>query len=200
MGAATVLSCCNAKQLPSQVKGIISDCAFSSGWEQVAHVMKSRLHLPAFPLLSVYNKVCQAMGGYNLKDISPVDCVKDSKVPILFIHGDEDHFVPTSMVYRLYHACKGHKQLLIVREQPMPCLIWWIQKPISRPLKILLNGAAVLPVNRCLKFLSLIPAGIIFIARKYVLRYNNKGRSVPGGVRYLRYAYSRCLSSLKDYS
>ncbi|HIR00112.1 MAG TPA: alpha/beta hydrolase [Candidatus Scybalocola faecavium] len=115
MGAATVLSCCNAKQLPSQVKGIISDCAFSSGWEQVAHVMKSRLHLPAFPLLSVYNKVCQAMGGYNLKDISPVDCVKDSKVPILFIHGDEDHFVPTSMVYRLYHACKGHKQLLIVR-------------------------------------------------------------------------------------
>ena len=55
------------------------------------------------------------MGGYNLKDISPVDCVKDSKVPILFIHGDEDHFVPTSMVYRLYHACKGHKQLLIVR-------------------------------------------------------------------------------------
>ncbi len=115
MGAATVLSCCSARQLPPQVRGVISDCAFSSGWDQVAHVLRTHMHLPAFPLLSVYNKICQAMGGYNLKHINPVNCVKSSKVPILFIHGDEDHFVPTSMVYRLYHACKGHKQLLIVR-------------------------------------------------------------------------------------
>ena len=116
MGAATVLSCCDSKKLPPQVCGIISDCAYSSGWEQVAHVMQSQMHLPSFPMLQIYNKVCQAMGGYSLKDISPIRHVQGSKVPILFIHGDADHFVPTAMVYKLYHACKGQKRLLIIHD------------------------------------------------------------------------------------
>lgn len=114
MGASTVLSCCDSKKLPSQVRGIISDCAYSSGWEQLAHILQSRLHIPAFPVLQIYNKICKALGGYNLKDISPLRHVARSKVPILFIHGDSDHFVPTSMVYKLYHACKGPKRLLVI--------------------------------------------------------------------------------------
>ncbi len=114
MGAATVLSCCDSKHLPHQVRGIISDCAYSSGWDQVAHVMQFKMHLPAFPMLPIYNKVCKALGGYSLKDISPISHVRQSKVPILFIHGDADHFVPTTMVYKLYHASKCQKRLLTV--------------------------------------------------------------------------------------
>lgn len=114
MGAATVLSCSNSDHLPSQVKGIISDAAFSSGWDQVAHVMRVRLHIPVFPMLLFYDKICRAIGGYSLKYIRPVDCVRHSRVPILFIHGDADNFVPTSMAYKLYNACSGPKQLLIV--------------------------------------------------------------------------------------
>ena len=115
MGGATVLSCCDARRLPPQVKGIISDCAYSSGWEQIAHVLQARIHLPAFLLLPVFNKICQAVGGYDLKRISPIRHVRHSRVPILFIHGDSDHFVPTTMVYKLYHACHCKKQLLIVQ-------------------------------------------------------------------------------------
>ena len=39
-----------------------------------------------------------------------------SKVPILFIHGGADKFVPTRMVHELYAAAPGSKELLIVPE------------------------------------------------------------------------------------
>ena len=115
MGGAAVLSCCDSRRLPPQVCGIISDCAFTSGREQIAHIIQARMHLPAFPMLQIFNRVCRLMGGYDLNAIAPIRHVRRSRVPILFIHGDKDRFVPTTMVYRLYHACRCQKQLLIVR-------------------------------------------------------------------------------------
>lgn len=114
MGSATVLSCCDDTQLPLQVKGIIADCGYSSGWEQIGHVLGSSCHMPSFPMLYMYNSVCRIVGGYNLKDIRPIDSVTRSRVPVLFIHGDADNYVPTTMVYKLYNACKGKKELLVV--------------------------------------------------------------------------------------
>ncbi len=114
MGAATVMSCCDADNLPKQVKGIVEDCGYSNGWDQIGHVINHAFHLPKFPMLHMYNMVCQILGGYSLKDICPIDSVPNSKVPILFIHGDKDTLVPTDMVYKLYSACKGKKRLLIV--------------------------------------------------------------------------------------
>ena len=40
--------------------------------------------------------------------------VKNAKVPVLFIHGATDDFVPTTMVFELYEACTSEKDLLIV--------------------------------------------------------------------------------------
>lgn len=115
MGSATVMSCCDDHALPTAVRGVIADCGYSSGWEQIAHVLNTSFHMPSFPMLYMYNTVCRIVGGYNLKDIRPIDCVASSRVPILFIHGDADNFVPTTMVYKLYHACHEKKRLLVVR-------------------------------------------------------------------------------------
>lgn len=114
MGGSTVLSCCDQETLPPQVKGIISDCAFSNGWTESTLISKNFLHLPPFPLLYVFNGICKKRAGYDIRDISPIDAVAASKVPILFIHGDRDRFVPTKMSYQLYHACRSPKQLLII--------------------------------------------------------------------------------------
>ena len=40
--------------------------------------------------------------------------MEKAKVPILFIHGSEDNFVKTEMVYQVYDACSSEKELLIV--------------------------------------------------------------------------------------
>lgn len=49
MGAATVLMC-TGLELPEQVRGVVSDCAFTSPKEVFTHVLHSMYHMPAFPL------------------------------------------------------------------------------------------------------------------------------------------------------
>jgi len=39
---------------------------------------------------------------------------KMQKVPMLFVHGGADTFVPTSMCYELYDLCPTQKDILIV--------------------------------------------------------------------------------------
>ena len=53
--------------------------------------------------------------GYDLKDADALAAVKKKKIPMLFIHGDADDFVPTDMVYPLYKAAAGEKELMIVK-------------------------------------------------------------------------------------
>ena len=48
------------------------------------------------------------------KDCSTVEALKNSKVPVLFAHGTNDHFVPVAMTYENYQACTAPKSLLIV--------------------------------------------------------------------------------------
>lgn len=48
-------------------------------------------------------------------EASSLDQVKKNHRPMLFIHGGKDTFVPTKMVYPLYNATKGPKELLVVK-------------------------------------------------------------------------------------
>lgn len=41
--------------------------------------------------------------------------VTKAKVPILFIHGDADTFVPYSMCEKIYENCKSPKKKLIIK-------------------------------------------------------------------------------------
>ena len=43
-----------------------------------------------------------------------IEQVKKTKIPILFIHGSEDNFVNTNMVYSLYDACPTQKDIMVV--------------------------------------------------------------------------------------
>lgn len=115
MGAAAVLSASGDPSLSPQVKGIIADCGFSRGWDELKYILKNTYHLPAFPLLNLFDRICRSKAGYSTKEYSPIEQVAHTRVPILFIHGDADDFVPTPMVYALYDACASQdKELWIV--------------------------------------------------------------------------------------
>lgn len=112
MGSATVLMA-SGENLPNDVKCIISDCGFTSVYEEMKHETKkyplvSQVILPTATLLS------KKRVGYSFKEASTIEQVKKSKTPTLFIHGDQDDFVPTYMVYDLYKACAADKDLLII--------------------------------------------------------------------------------------
>ena len=61
MGASTVLMASGLKLSP-QVKGIVSDCAFTTAWDVFAHVLKDQYHLPPIPFLR-YRTACAGKGG-----------------------------------------------------------------------------------------------------------------------------------------
>ena len=113
MGGATVLMT-SSLELPKQVKGIISDCAFTSPKEVFTHVLKNMIHLPAFPIMQLSDVFNKKLAGYGLDECNAAREVKKAKVPILFIHGSGDTFVPCSMCEVLYENCTSPKQKLII--------------------------------------------------------------------------------------
>ena len=52
--------------------------------------------------------------GYGLREGDASREVEKAKVPILFIHGDKDTFVPCWMCDKIYDHCKAPKEKLIV--------------------------------------------------------------------------------------
>lgn len=114
MGGATVLMT-SGLELPKQVKGIISDCGFTSAREVFSHVLRSMYHLPAFPMIQIADWVNQRKAGYGLDECNAAREVRKAKVPILMIHGDGDTFVPSSMCDEIYENCASPRKKLIVK-------------------------------------------------------------------------------------
>lgn len=112
MGAATTMMVSGEKQ-PEYVKCFVEDCGYTSVWEQFSKELDEQFGLPEFPLLYVADFLCQIRYGWGFKEASPLKQVAKCELPMLFIHGDQDKFVPTWMVYPLYEAKPGSKQLWI---------------------------------------------------------------------------------------
>ncbi|MCI8549715.1 MAG: alpha/beta hydrolase [Lachnospiraceae bacterium] len=114
MGAACALMMSGEEQLPKAVKVIVADSAYTDAYEMFAKQMKEWFHLPPFPLLPGASLMLKLRGGYGLKEASALAAVKRTSLPILFIHGEEDVFVPPEMSTELYEAAAGEKELLMV--------------------------------------------------------------------------------------
>lgn len=113
MGAATTMMVSGEPQ-PSYVKCFVEDCGYTSVWEQFEGELKVQFNLPAFPLLHVANWLCKLKYDWSFSEASAVEQLKKAHLPMLFIHGDQDDFVPTSMVYDLYDAKPEPKELWVV--------------------------------------------------------------------------------------
>lgn len=114
MGAATVMMMSGAGNLSRNVKFIVSDCGYTSAWDEFEYKLKA-LKIPVQPILNTVNAINKHRAGFDFKDTSALESVKKASVPMLFVHGGGDTFVPTYMAYILYDACASKdKDLLIV--------------------------------------------------------------------------------------
>ncbi|MBQ7875848.1 MAG: alpha/beta hydrolase [Clostridia bacterium] len=114
MGGATVVMTSGLPNLPQNVKAIVSDCAFTSPFDVFSHILKRDYHLPKFPVMNFNNMLTRKNAGYGFSDYSTLDAVKVTKVPIIFIHGEKDDFVPTYMSRQNFEACQSPKELVII--------------------------------------------------------------------------------------
>lgn len=111
-GAAALMTA--GEDLPDQVRAVVSDCAYTSAWEIFTRKLRDWYKIGPFPILYETDLIFRLRGGYDLKKASALDQVAASRLPILFIHGEADDFVPASMVRELYEAAGGPKELLTV--------------------------------------------------------------------------------------
>lgn len=116
MGASTVMMAAGL-DLPPNVKCVLADCGFSSPKEIIQSVIQS-MHFPvklAYPVVRLSGRI---FAGIDIEDedASCVEAVRKSKVPILFIHGEGDNFVPCYMSKCCYEACNAQKKLLLVKD------------------------------------------------------------------------------------
>lgn len=116
MGGAAVLMTSGFEELPENVKCVVADCAFTSPYEIFKYVLKTYFKLPCFPILNISSFLCRAFAGYGFKDYSTLSAMEINRLPVLFIHGKDDNFVPTYMSRENYKACKSTKKLLIVEK------------------------------------------------------------------------------------
>lgn len=109
MGSSTVLNA-SCLQLPSNVKGIVADCGYTSTHDVVLNIF-NQYHIPNIAI-TFWGEFFARCHGFSLKRKNPIISVEKAKLPALFIHGDSDTFVPTYMVDELYKHYAGEKTLI----------------------------------------------------------------------------------------
>ncbi len=113
MGAATVMNVTGEK-LPANVICCIEDCGFTSLWEQYSVQIREMTKIPSEIILNIVNTVAKRKLKFDFKENSPLEQVKKSSTPTLFIHGDKDSVVPFWMNYPLYQNAECEKERLVV--------------------------------------------------------------------------------------
>jgi len=115
MGGATVMMT-TGEALPPNVKCAIEDCGYSNVHDQFKYMAEVFLDLPFSKiLLSSVDFISRIKTHISLKKVSCVNQLKKSTTPTLFIHGDDDTFVPYSMLDIVYNANPNlEKEKLVV--------------------------------------------------------------------------------------
>ena len=115
MGAATTMML-SGMEMPDDIKDLrfVEDCGYTSAWDEFASELRNQFDLPEFPLLYTCSALCKLRYGWSFGECSPLEQVKKSTLPMLFIHGDADTFVPFAMLDKLYQAKRhGYKEKYI---------------------------------------------------------------------------------------
>ena len=113
MGAGTVTMAIG-RGLPKNVVAILADCGYTSPADIIKKVISVDMHLPAnlaYPFVQLGARI---FGGFNIDELSPIEATRNTTVPILFIHGAEDTFVPTEMSIRCHEANPANTRLHII--------------------------------------------------------------------------------------
>ena len=113
MGGATTMMISGEPQ-PDYVKCFVEDCGYTSVWDQFSKELDEQFGLPEIPLMYTSSWLCNWKYGWSFEEASALKQVEKCHLPMLFIHGEKDDYVPTWMVYQLYEAKPQPKELWIV--------------------------------------------------------------------------------------
>lgn len=103
MGAATVLMA-TGLELPKNVSCVLADSPYSAPIAIIEKVCQD-LHYPVALCRPFLHLGALIFGGFRLGECTAKEAVAHSKVPILLLHGEADHFVPCDMSREIAACC-----------------------------------------------------------------------------------------------
>jgi len=111
MGAATTLMV-TGEHLPENVIAAVADSAYTTAEEEFIDVYNrsEKKILPAKLMVVLARVEILLRAGYDIREAKPIEAVRNSKTPTLFLHGDDDHMIDPDMCQRLYDAAKCPKE------------------------------------------------------------------------------------------
>lgn len=110
MGGATT-ACVSGEPQAPYVRCFVEDCGFTSAWDEFRGELREQFSLPPFPLLHTASLFTRWRYGWDFREASALRQVARCRLPMLFIHGDADTFVPTWMGDSLFAAKPGVKEM-----------------------------------------------------------------------------------------
>ena len=113
MGASSLLMAAG-EGFPENVTAVVSDCAFTDVMSIMEHQISTRLGSAAAMLRFGGSIVSQLRCGSGWNEASALAGVSESRVPIMFVHGGGDEFVPVSMAQELYAAAACSRAILVI--------------------------------------------------------------------------------------
>lgn len=114
MGATTVLMTAGFPELPENVVGVLADCGFTSAKAEWKYISENNLRIPYDRRRRHVEALCRKRIELTPDAYTTLDAMKTCRVPILFVHGEADTFVPVEMTLQNYEACQSPKKLLLV--------------------------------------------------------------------------------------
>lgn len=134
MGATTVMMA-PERGLPPNVRGIIADCGFTSPAEIISLVARKNFHVNSVLLMRILDLMCRLIGKFSIYEMSTEQTLKKSDIPIMFIHGIDDSFVPCEMSVRSHASAKAEKEIYLIEKATHGCSFLVEPQKISDALK-----------------------------------------------------------------
>ncbi len=114
MGAAAVMLA-EGEDLPKNVVAVVEDSGYADAYSLFAMEIDKILSMPAYPILDFVDLICEQRAGFSFRKARPLETVRRSGLPTLFIHGTADRLVPFAMMQQLYDASPSFsKEKLVI--------------------------------------------------------------------------------------
>jgi hypothetical protein len=112
MGAGTALQ---NIEIDTRIKFCIDDCGYSDAEDLFIHRLAKDYNIKKIFLIKLASRICKMRAGWSFKDVSPITSLPKVSIPILFIHGEKDDYVPIFMCKQMYSVKNGYKDIYIAQ-------------------------------------------------------------------------------------
>ncbi|MCX7884009.1 MAG: alpha/beta hydrolase [Caloramator sp.] len=92
----------------------IEDCGYCDLEELLKHRLSREYHIKYFPMVKLASFVTKIRKGWKFSDVSALKHISKVNIPMMFIHGELDDYVPTYMSKKMYDMKKGSNDLLYI--------------------------------------------------------------------------------------